>query len=231
MSAVFQLASGVSFCRADGRIVFFHLTRERYFQLTDEQADWFGILTADQGPGDLPHKVAAFAARLEAIGLLQKTSAPSVPIHEHRVQEPSCSAMDFPLKTTPRHPLSLLPGVAGAGFLVWTSLRSKGLAFTLSALRRQKQISQAKVSDDVSASAALATEFLGWSPFLFTSHDACLFRSLALARFLFVRSIPACLVIAVRCQPFRAHAWVQHEGTVLNEHLETARSYSPIYSV
>lgn len=43
----------------------------------------------------------------------------------------------------------------------------------------------------------------------------CLFRSLTLSALLQRRGIPATLVIAVRPQPFEAHAWVEHEGRPL----------------
>jgi hypothetical protein len=43
----------------------------------------------------------------------------------------------------------------------------------------------------------------------------CLFRSLTLAALLQRRGIPSTLVIAVRPQPFAAHAWVEHAGRPL----------------
>ncbi len=43
----------------------------------------------------------------------------------------------------------------------------------------------------------------------------CLFRSLTLTALLGRRGIPSTLVIAVRCTPFAAHAWVEHDGRPL----------------
>jgi hypothetical protein len=43
----------------------------------------------------------------------------------------------------------------------------------------------------------------------------CLFRSLTLSALLERRGIPAKLVIAVRQEPFAAHAWVEHAGRPL----------------
>ena len=43
----------------------------------------------------------------------------------------------------------------------------------------------------------------------------CLFRSLVLTLLLERRAIDSSLIVAVRPQPFAAHAWVEHAGTPL----------------
>jgi len=60
-----------------------------------------------------------------------------------------------------------------------------------------------------------------WKPVL------CLQRSAATVRLLRVRGVPAQLVIGVQQMPFKAHAWVEVEGYVVND-----RSYTPeMYAV
>ncbi len=230
MTTVFQLAPHVNFCRADDRIVFLHLERGRYFQLTEKQAEWFRTLQAASNPGALVPEVARFGAQLVSMGLLSLGPDASRPIREHLSPAASSSAMDYPLKARPRHDLTLLPGLAASVLMAGLALKRTGLCKTFRALRRQKQIA-AHSGVRSGPALPLATEFRGWSPFFFSQHDACLFRSLALAHFLYSRGVPASLVIAVRCQPFRAHAWVQHDATILNDHLDSARDYSPIFSV
>lgn len=231
MTAVFQLAPDVSFCRTDERFVFLHLKRERYFQLTQKQAEWFQALQASNDHAALEPAVARFAAQLESMGFLTILPGPARPLLEHRSPAASGSAMDYPLKTRARHAPDLFPAIAGSVLTVGLSLKWTGLGLTLRALGRKKQAAGVSPTPAGNRVLSLATEFRGWSPFLFTSHDACLFRSLALADFLCAESVPALFVIAVRCQPFRAHAWVQHDGVILNDHLEVTRNYSPIFSV
>ncbi|MGN6620308.1 MAG: lasso peptide biosynthesis B2 protein [Sphingomonas sp.] len=64
-----------------------------------------------------------------------------------------------------------------------------------------------------------------------TTHDACLLRSLALARHLRSAACPAQLVIAVRAEPFSAHCWVQSGDRLLNEEVDHAASFEPILIV
>jgi hypothetical protein len=58
--------------------------------------------------------------------------------------------------------------------------------------------------------------------------DACLPASLALARALTRAGTAYALVVGVKLNPFAAHCWVEEEGTVLNDDLETVRSFTPI---
>jgi len=49
-----------------------------------------------------------------------------------------------------------------------------------------------------------------------------------MVRFLAKSGLHARLVIGVACDPFSAHAWVQHGPLVLNETVGTALAYVPI---
>jgi len=74
--------------------------------------------------------------------------------------------------------------------------------------------------------AALAYERL--RPFVFTSHQKCLYDSLALIDFLAGEKLFPHWVIGVKTAPFGAHAWVQCGSTVLNDHIEHVRRYRRI---
>jgi hypothetical protein len=63
------------------------------------------------------------------------------------------------------------------------------------------------------------------------SHDQCLSRSLALARRLAALGLPADLVIGVRLRPFAAHCWVHAGEWLVNDRIDTVRTYTPILSV
>lgn len=63
---------------------------------------------------------------------------------------------------------------------------------------------------------------------LLSARDRCLPFSIALASHLRHHHIAVDLVFGVKVDPFAAHAWVQHDGMVLNDTLEHARSFQPI---
>jgi len=56
----------------------------------------------------------------------------------------------------------------------------------------------------------------------------CLIDSLSMVRFLAKRGLHAHLVMGIACDPFSAHAWVQHGPLVLNETVGTAQAHVPI---
>lgn len=60
------------------------------------------------------------------------------------------------------------------------------------------------------------------------SLDRCLPLSLALAGMAKRRHGEVRLVLGVKCNPFGAHAWVQLGPTILNDHLDAVRAFTPI---
>jgi hypothetical protein len=80
--------------------------------------------------------------------------------------------------------------------------------------------------------ARRATEaFIRLRPLLFGAQDACLYDSLALARFLsYYGQYPTC-VIGVQTSPFGAHCWVQEGAFVFNDEPEHVRRFTPILAV
>jgi hypothetical protein len=63
---------------------------------------------------------------------------------------------------------------------------------------------------------------------IFSPHDRCLPRSIALAQVLIDAGHSASLVLGVRANPFAAHAWVQIRDAVVGDDLDRVRTYSPI---
>lgn len=74
--------------------------------------------------------------------------------------------------------------------------------------------------------AAVAASFASLR--LWSSHDRCLPRSLALARAIRIAGGEARLVLGVTLHPFAAHAWVQDGDTVLNDMLDHVLLFRPI---
>lgn len=66
---------------------------------------------------------------------------------------------------------------------------------------------------------------------LIVERDKCLLRSLALQDFLATHGHVSALVFGVRLHPFRAHCWLQHGSTVLNDTIEVIGSFRPLRTV
>lgn len=66
---------------------------------------------------------------------------------------------------------------------------------------------------------------------LIVERDKCLLRSLALQDFLARHGHVSALVFGVRLHPFRAHCWLQHGSTVLNDTIEVIGSFRPLRTV
>ena len=119
--------------------------------------------------------------------------------------------------------------------LTWARLRSTGYARTLAGTRPGNTISlsakDAQASArDTSFALAVAIKYGPWRP-------KCLVRSLTLGWFLGRRGIPFEVRIGVpggqstiganRNPDFSAHAWVEHDGVVLNDKQDIALDFAP----
>lgn len=93
----------------------------------------------------------------------------------------------------------------------------------------QAALARPKPGNQATRSAARVFERL--RPLGFTTRDRCLHDSLALCLFLGRRRIRAQWVIGVSTHPFAAHAWVQSDAFVLNDHHERTGAYAPIFYV
>lgn len=56
----------------------------------------------------------------------------------------------------------------------------------------------------------------------------CLQRSGTIARMLKKRGVPAEVVIGIKKFPFQAHAWIEIDGLVVNDHAQVGNKYLPI---
>jgi hypothetical protein len=68
-------------------------------------------------------------------------------------------------------------------------------------------------------------------PVFFGSNKACLRNSFLLLEFLARYGIFPDWVFAVRATPFLAHCWLQHQGLVLNDHMNSTACLTPIMVV
>ena len=113
--------------------------------------------------------------------------------------------------------------------LVGLSLRFRGFEATRCALR--KMVSGASVqvdTDSLSKQIALTAHMVNAADRHGLVHPSCLVKSLTLWWLLGRQGIPSQLRVGVRKEDgkFEAHAWVEREGTALNEPEERHHHYA-----
>jgi len=211
-----SLREGLSFCRLGDRIVFLDLPADRYFCLAPATETIF----ADACAGS-PMNSAQCKALADA-GLIDQTQN-GRSLRECR--GPLTVSSAFESRTIRRAPFTVARLFANFARTQW-SLRSRGLAATLSALARRKP----QAESDVSARAVVdrIAQAQRTCARTFGSHDRCLAYAIAVTRSLYVAGVDADIVIGVAMPPFRAHAWVQWRGVLVNERVEVAAHYTPI---
>ena len=224
----YSLAPDMYFCASDGAYIFLDARSDRYFAYTGETALLFPeIISADRADQLSPY-AGQFAEHLASKGILLPPPAAGRPFMACSAARPNASRFEQ---------ACLLAGNAapsgGASILValarsWSLKRMHSLRGIVSGARRWKRDipqGRARTMDEATGRTA---QFLCLSPFLFTTKDACLFRSLFLMRFLAGHGIAATWTFGVRLAPFGAHCWIEYEGAVLNDHLEHAAGFAPI---
>ncbi len=132
------------------------------------------------------------------------------------------SALERPAQELFLRAIVLLP-------LVALSLRWRGFRATQAALRRflsnpNQELDAALVSRDVAVTAHMVNAADGHG----LVHPSCLAKSLTLWWLLARQGIPSRLRIGIRKEKerFEAHAWVERDGTALNEPDEEHHHYA-----
>ena len=77
----------------------------------------------------------------------------------------------------------------------------------------------------------LARDFIDARGLFYSSYNKCLLDSYVLLTFFCKRNIPVDWVFGVDLFPFRAHCWVEYQGTVLNDSLERVFTFTPIHII
>lgn len=195
---------------------------DRYLCLNEKQSCLLaGLLDGDENP-----QARKFANSLVTSGLLCRASEPPPPSAPRT--KPTYSAY----KLNSKHQLRLRDWPATLLTLRDVQrIRRRHLSDNLRALRQNKSGGQLVNPATPANVGEMAGRFTDFCDLFLTRTDQCLSRSLLLARFLTVRRIPADLVIGVKLGPFAAHAWVEYEGSVVNDHLETVQAYTPILCI
>ncbi|MBS7456838.1 lasso peptide biosynthesis B2 protein [Coralloluteibacterium stylophorae] len=218
----------LSFCRADGRLIFLDIRNDRYFRLADDlQTAFLEHMDGRQAPdGQL--------RRLVQQNIL--VEGPDRPGHptEVSVTRPTRSAIEGPgaesgQRRSTSDPVAVLDTFA-AVCSTQLQLRTRPLQGILARLvsLRIRRAAHAITSDaDASRALDAAATFRAARPFV-PVQTCCLVDSIAMVRFLAKRGIHADLVFGVAGQPFAAHCWVQHRDIVLNDSVGHVSAHTPI---
>ena len=219
-----HLNADTSFCELDGRLFFLDIQRDRYFQLPRVLERRF--LSYLEAPDDASIDVSELVKH----NLLSQTSAVPCGRSAADIAHPVQSTLETPCPE--RHvPLDVVRDVFLIVAMMHWQLKVRRLKPILQTLSdyRDARISL-PVDDQTELRHRLseaATAFISVRPYV-PIETCCLIDSLAMVRFLAKRGLHAHLVMGVACDPFSAHAWVQHGPLVLNETVGAAQAHVPI---
>lgn len=216
------LRTGISFCEVSDRLLFLDLVADRYFCLGDSMERAFRSVIACEKVDEREALTG-----LVRSGILVETAEERLPQAFRRESRPGASLLDTPARSVGiGHKLAAISALATTHL----SLRLGGLHRTLNKLAHAKLMPGGTSRDASRSLHDVATAF-EWTARIVRSHDQCLPRSIAVARRLAALGLAADLVIGVRLRPFAAHCWVEVDGRLVNDRLDTVRTYTPILSV
>jgi hypothetical protein len=95
----------------------------------------------------------------------------------------------------------------------------------LAALHQQIKNFPRRVARQTSAKAELACHALDIACVFYPKRALCLQRSSVLVKILRRRGVPARMVIGAQKLPFRAHAWVEVDGEIVNDRLASREKF------
>jgi len=206
----YQLHPDLSFARFETDLIFLDLSRDRYFRLGAREAQAFVRLIDDEADD-------------RDISALQRLVR-----HVPGSGVPAPVSMALPARQYDSHPdlrvsavatLCALTSQLRAGWLT----RHRPLARIVRGLRRVG-VSKCGGADKMSSIVAAHAR----ADLLYSAHDRCLAKSIALYVTLRRAGVSAQLVFGVAAKPFAAHCWVQAGDRLVNGELAVTRLFSPI---
>ncbi len=249
------LAPHVYSCVTEDHVVLLDLERDKYVgvareqmgQLAERVKGWplAGAVAAGNHPAGTGASDGSFGARSpgsRAEGVFSKmlaagmlTTDPAVGKEARPVQLPEAASVPLIQPDLDWRPAIRAVDVARflfAAAVTTLAMRLLPIRAVITGLAKRKRAAGESAGAVDTAVARRATEaFIRLRPLLFGAQDACLYDSLALARFLsYYGQYPTC-VIGVQTSPFGAHCWVQDGAFVFNDDPENVRRFTPILAV
>lgn len=215
----YVLRNGLSFCIIDERPVFLDFAFDRYFGLKPATGTTFVQLAG--GRFDLASDAAALEPLVER-GLLLPIPGGTVPQPCSPPPVPDASLLDaVGVRPSAFEHLRATAHLARAAM----ALKRGRLGPYVTRITELKRRGGRRDEPRIAATVADAYERLA---LVTAAHDRCLVRSLAVARHLAAAGVNADLVFGVRLRPFAAHCWVQIGRALVNDRVETVRTFTPI---
>lgn len=221
----YRLRDGLHYCVAGSDVIFLDVYRNRYSALPADASDAFQRI-AERG-GLIFEEDEATLHGLIRDGHLAVTDQVDGAFSPAGIQTPRADLQDE------AHRTRRFRYVALAFF--WETRAALELRVrSLSSVLRRAGMRGATITRtglDITGQIAALSQAFDHTGLILGRTNRCLVRSLALFSVLRNRGIAAQFVIGVRAQPFAAHAWVQYDGTVLNDCVEQVSCYTPILAL
>lgn len=259
MPTRFWLSAHVHLCVSGTHVILLDLKRDCYLALDFVASEglaavvpgWparaaLGALSADDGQAvdigvtsraDVPASVTDAAQSLLARGILtldQEAGKPASPPALSRPTRDSASMGATGVRLRVRHVLAFVLAIT----LSVLELRLLPISVVVRRFtdRRTRYLSRAKKGDSAALPASsrlpsLVCAFNRISPYAFASRNACLLRSLTLARYLILLGVPSTWVFGVQDTPFAAHCWLVSGDTVLSDDIDSVSLYTPLLEI
>lgn len=227
----YRLNPDIHFCLCDDALIFLDVARDRYFRFSGKQRDWFESIRTARASQDLCGPAAGFAERLVAKQILTRDSQAGKPLSTPCFTPPVACLSRLACSDTPTRVIPTAGHMMVAVVSAWWLEHACSFERVVTSVRQWRANAVRLPAPSLEHVLVLASRFHAMTPYFFSTHDACRFRSLALIRFLTGFGIQADWVFGVRLCPFGAHCWVEYNGVILNEDFDTVIEFRPILSV
>lgn len=242
------LAPHVYPCVTDDHAVLLDLQRNKYIGVAPDQMEalagciqgWPTVSATvsdahrvqDTGERPAHARAEALINKMLAAGML--TTDPAIGKDARPVQMPRAERplVEEDLEVRPEVRFTDVVRFLAASALTALALKCRPIEAVVHRVRARKARGRQSGGqlDGAVAQRAVAA-FIRLRPLLFGAQDACLFDSLALARYLAWYNVYPTCVIGVQTKPFGAHCWVQEGDVVFNDAPEYVRRFTPILTM
>jgi hypothetical protein len=215
----YALPSDRYFCVANHKCVFLDLVKDRYFCLPEDlEADFqtlSGVESSNVGSDAIE--------RLIDLGVIVRSKVHDLSSTRFDTLERTSSRFDIDL---PQSNPWLVARAVYSQRRATRDLAIQTLQYVLSGIaaakiRHKPNRPSSLIPNHYLAAYRSATRLL-------SAQDQCLRTAVAFTRLLNRDGYFPDLVIGVRMSPFRAHAWVQDQGALLTDSLDTVLPFTPI---
>jgi hypothetical protein len=217
----YRLREDLYFSAVEEHFIFFDLKADRYFCLPPTMTEAFRAVVDGATPSPFQHQMLESLAHR---GLL-------IPSQNARAPVPMIAPRPISSLTATPHasvPVGDVFGALAAQYAVWRKLRTQGFQGAIARLRQRKVAARPGASSRPAAQRVI--DAFAASDIVYSPHDRCLMRTLALFERLMSQGVAANLCVGVKL-PFLAHAWTQSENVVLGDAWEQVSTYTPILVV